>query len=77
MQFVVYVSDTPVTLKQSQGHQTQNDNVDPKQIYNQTKFGRSFFTGVQEKVNNKVVCFFSDEEICQLSLLNKCECQKR
>ena len=31
MQFAVYISDTPVTLKQSQGHQTYHDNVDPKQ----------------------------------------------
>ena len=29
--FAVYISDTPVTLKQSQGHQTYHDNVDPKQ----------------------------------------------
>ena len=30
--FAVNISDTPVTLKQSQGHQTYNDNVDPKQV---------------------------------------------
>ena len=28
---MVYISDTPVTLKQGQGHQTYTDNVDPKQ----------------------------------------------
>ena len=27
-QFTVHISDTTVTLKQSQGHQTENDNVD-------------------------------------------------
>ena len=33
MQFAVSISDTPVTVKQNQGHQTYNDNVDPKQGY--------------------------------------------
>ena len=54
MQFAVYISDTTVTLKQSQGHQTYNDNVDSKQGYNHTEFERSCFNGVQEKVNIKV-----------------------
>ena len=31
MQFAVYMSETPVTLKQSQEHQTFNVNVDPEQ----------------------------------------------
>ena len=44
-QFAVIISDTPVTLKQSQGHQTYNDNVDPNQGYYE-KFERSCFTGV-------------------------------
>ena len=48
-QFAVYISDAPVTLKQTQGHQTCNDNVDPKQGYNHVKFERSCFNGVQEK----------------------------
>ena len=30
-QFAVYISDTPVTFKQSKGHQNYNENVDPKQ----------------------------------------------
>ena len=38
MKFAVIISDTPVTLKQSQGHQTYNDNVDSKQGYNHAKF---------------------------------------
>ena len=45
----IYISDTPVTFKQSQGHQLQNDNVDPKQGYNRPQFERSCFNGVQEK----------------------------
>ena len=53
MQFAVYISDTPVTLKQSQGHQTYNENGDPKQTYDQVKFQRSCFNCVQEKANVK------------------------
>ena len=29
-QFALFISDTPVTLKQSQGHQTYNENQDLK-----------------------------------------------
>ena len=29
-QFAVYISDTPMILKQSQGHQTYNENEDLK-----------------------------------------------
>ena len=46
MRFAVYISDTPVTFKQDQVHQTQNDNVDPKQGYNSAKFERSHYSGV-------------------------------
>ena len=38
MQFAVSISDTPVTVKQNQGHQTYNDNVDPKQGYNPVSY---------------------------------------
>ena len=48
-QFADYISYIPVTLKQSQDHQTYNLNVDPKQGYNHAKFERSCFDGVQEK----------------------------
>ena len=48
-QFAFYISDTPVTLKQSQGHQTQIDNVNLS-----TKFERFHFNGVWEKANIKV-----------------------
>ena len=43
-----------MTLKQSQGYQTPNENVDPKQIYNHEKFERSCFNSVWEKGNVKV-----------------------
>ena len=42
-QFAIYISDTPVNLKQSQGHQTWNDNENPKQVYNRAKFQRSCY----------------------------------
>ena len=48
-QFVAFISDTPVTFKQSQSHLTYNDNVDPKQGYNHAKFERSCFNGVPRK----------------------------
>ena len=51
MQSAIYISDTPVTLKQGQGHQTYNDNVYPKHGYNSAKFERSCFHGVWEKAN--------------------------
>ena len=53
-----------MTLKQSQGHQTYNKNIDPKQGYNHAKSETSHFHTVQEKVNIK---FFSTK-ICQVSL---------
>ena len=57
MQFAVYISDTSVTLIQSQGHQTYIDNADQKQGYDHVKFERSCFNGVPEKAN---VNFFSN-----------------
>ena len=36
-QVAVYDSDTPVTLKQGQGHQTWYKSVNPKQGYNNAK----------------------------------------
>ena len=54
MQLAVYISDRPVTLKQSQGNQTYNDNADPTKSYNHAEFERSDLNGVQEKANVKV-----------------------
>ena len=33
LKFAVHASDKPVTLKEGQGHQAKNDNVDPEQGY--------------------------------------------
>ena len=46
-----------MTLKQSQGHQTYSENVDPEQDYSHTKFERSRYESVREKDNVKG-CFF-------------------
>ena len=50
----VYISVTSATLKQSQSHQTYNDNASPKQGYNQAKFERPWSHGVREKANIKL-----------------------
>ena len=60
MQLAIYISDTPVTLKQGQGHQTYNDYVDTKHGYTHLKFERLCFNGVQEKA--KIKAFFSNEK---------------
>ena len=73
-QFAVYISDTPVTFKQSQGHQTYNDNVNPKQGYNHAKFERTCSRSVKEKGNVKG---FSNKEICPFSPLTMCKNQKQ
>ena len=75
MQYTVYISDTHVTLKQSQGHQICNEKVDPEQGDNHAKFERFCFDSVREKAMFKGFCLFvcllfSNEEICQFSPLN-------
>ena len=63
MQFAAYISDTPATLKQSQGHQIYNDNEDPKQGYDHAIFEWSCFIQDKAKVKDlfwmrKYVIFF-------------------
>ena len=53
-QIAVYDSDTPVTLRQGQGHQTLYALEDPKQNYNYTKFENPHLNNVHEKANDKV-----------------------
>ena len=67
MQFSFYISDTPVTLKHSQGHKTWNDNVDSKEGYIHARFYRFCFNCVRKHY------IFSNKEICQLCPLNMCE----
>ena len=48
-----------MTLKQSQGHQLYNENVDPEQGYNHAKFEWSRYNSVREKGNVKVFFMIS------------------
>ena len=57
-----------MTFKQSQGHQTYNENVYLNQVMQSLK---DLALMVSEE--NPTLIFFSNEEICQLSPLNKCE----
>ena len=52
-QFLVDYSDTPVTSKQGQGHQTWYELVDPKEGYN-AQFRKSCLNSDRERANDKV-----------------------
>ena len=69
-QFVVYASDTPVTLNQGLGHKTWYKLADPKQGYNTTNFEkpRLNLKSVSERANHKKLS--SNQDIHQLSPLN-------
>ena len=54
-------SDTPVTLKQGQGHQTWYELVESKQGYNNAKFEKSCLNSVCERANDEV--FVQSENI--------------
>ena len=69
-QFAVYDSNTPVTLKQGQGHQTWYELVDPKEGYNKPKFQKSCWNSVHEKANSKD---FVKSVNRSISPLNRCE----
>ena len=49
-----YDSDTPVTLKQGQGHQTWYELVDPKQCHNNPKMEKLCVNSVRVKANDKL-----------------------
>ena len=63
-----YDSDTNVTLKQGQGHQTWYELVDPKQGTNHAKFGRSALNSLHK--NQTLLKLLSNQKTCQLSPLN-------
>ena len=48
-QFALYDSDTPVTLKQDQGHQIEYELVDTEQGYDNAMFEKSRWNSVREK----------------------------
>ena len=61
-----------MTLKQSQSHQTYNENVHPEQGYNHAKF-----ENLNLKVSKiKAIKKNQNNEICQLSPLNMFANQK-
>ena len=62
-----------MTLKKSQGHQTQNDSVDPKQGYNHAKFEIFSCNAVQEQA---IITDFFLKETCQSSPYSKCNKKK-
>ena len=51
---MVHDSDTHVTLKQGQGHQTWYELVDPKQGYNNAKFEQTCLKSVCKNTNDTV-----------------------
>ena len=53
-QFVVYDSDTPVTLKQGQRNQTWYKLVDPKQGYYNAKFEEPRLNSVHERAHDRI-----------------------
>ena len=71
-QFAVYDSDTPVTLKHGQCHQTWYKLVDLKIIQSLKK--KTCLNSVCEKPTIK---FLSNQETQQLSPVNMCQCQKQ
>ena len=52
-----------MTFKQSQGHQTNNQNVAPLEGYNQAKFEKSCINGVQKKPMLKGFFFFKSGNV--------------
>ena len=53
-QSAVYDPDTPVTLKQGQGHQSWSELVDSKHGYNNAQYENPCFNSVCEKANDTV-----------------------
>ena len=71
MQFAVYISDTPVTLKQSQDHQSYNANEDAKRGYNHATLEKFCFNSVCQKVNVNVFVKSENSSIIFLEYVQK------
>ena len=69
--FAIYDSDTPVTLKQGQGHQTWFELVDPRQGYNNAKFEKPSLNSVFEKANDTVFVKSGNMSIISLKYVRK------
>ena len=59
-------SDTSVTLKQGQAHQTWCELTDPKQGYNNAQFEKLCLNSVQERANDEVFVKSGNLEIISL-----------
>ena len=70
-QFAVCDSDTPVTLKQGQSHQTCYELVEPKHGYNNTNFEKPCLKSVHEGANNKVFVKSGNISIISLQYVRK------
>ena len=70
-QFAVYDSDTPVTLKYGQSHQTWYKLVDPKKGYNHAKIERPSLNSVWKKA--KVFVKSDNVSIISLEYAQKSE----
>ena len=60
-----------MTLNQSQGHQTSNENVDPEQGYNHAKFEKPRVNSVCEKANDKVFVKSGNTSIISLEYVRR------
>ena len=70
-QFAVHGSDTPVTLKQGQCHQTLYELGDSKQCYDNAQCEKLHFNSTCERANDK---FLSNQETCEFPLnMSKCK----
>ena len=56
-----------MALKQGQGHQIYNDNVDNEQGYNFAKFERSRFNDLREKKEKSQLFFFKWRNMSDIS----------
>ena len=65
-QFAAYIYNTPMTLKQNQGHQTWHKLSEPKQGYNHPMFKRPNLSTVHQKANTKV--FVKSENMSIISI---------
>ena len=71
-QFAVYDSNTPVTLKQGQGHQTWYEWLDPEQGHIQSLKDLPYTVSPQKPM----LKFLSNQKTCQLPPLNVCKKRK-
>ena len=70
-QYAFYDSDTPMALKQGQGHQTWYILIDLEQGYNNTKFEKPRLNSVGEKADDEVFVNLRNTPIISLEYVRK------